>query len=118
MVISTLIREGIRYLVSSTGAGLIPKGYRAYRKFDVKSTNLAFGRSGGKGFRHGRDVGLIIGGQYLSGDDLDDAPVQPRIGTPSYQQSKTRRGYKWGNNYRRTKYNRACRPGRQSKYYR
>ncbi len=27
MVISTLIREGIRYLVSSTGAGLIPKGY-------------------------------------------------------------------------------------------
>ena len=75
MVIGQIIREGIKYAVRSSGAGLIPKGYRAYRKYDIQTTNRLFGKSGGKGFRHGRDLGLILG-EYV-GDDLDRDAIQP-----------------------------------------
>ncbi len=73
----------LRYVVERTGAKLIPAGYRAFRRYDVRITNQLFGKSGGKGFRHGRDVGLIIGGEYLNGaDDLDAPSIQQ---PPSYK---------------------------------
>ncbi len=118
MVISQIIREGIKYAIRSSGAGLIPKGYRAYRKFDVQSTTKAFGRSGGKGYRHGRDLGLILGGEYLSGgDDLDEFSEPPSTGTPSYKQPQAYNRYKRSGNRRSAKYNRYCYPKRSSKYY-
>lgn len=66
----------IRYVVEGTGAKLIPAAYKAFRKYDVRITNQLFGKSGGKGFRHGRDLGLIAS-EFLSGDELDEHVAPP-----------------------------------------
>ncbi len=110
-----VIRRVIDYAIRTTGAKLLSEGYKAFRKYDVRVTNQLFGKSGGKGFRHGRDLGLILG-EYV-GDDVDDYAVPPYEPVPpSRQVSKTRSGYKRGSDRRNSKYNRCYnysrRPGR------
>jgi len=92
-----VIRRVLDYVVRSTGAKLIPEAYQAFRKYDVRITNQLFGKSGGKGFRHGRDLGLILG-EY-TGDDLEDTqPLQPIRKITSRRKSQAR-----GRNQRRGK---------------
>ncbi len=94
--------RALKYVVERTGAKLFPAAYKAFRKYDVRATNQLFGKSGGKGFRHGRDLGLIIGGEYLlPGDDLDAPGNEP--GTP-YQTRKFTQAR--GRNQRRRQYGR------------
>ncbi len=83
----------IRYVIERTGAKLIPAGYRAFRKYDVQTTNRLFGKSGGKGFRHGRDLGLILG-EYIGEDDLDAPSLQPPNGSKTYRKYQARNRYK------------------------
>ena len=94
-----VIRRLIDYAIRTTGAKLIPAGYRAFRKYDIQTTNALFGKSGGKGFRHGRDLGLILG-EYVGDDDLEDATVSPGSRSSSRPKYKTYRGYKRRDNRR------------------
>jgi len=98
-----VLRKVIDYAIRTTGAALIPRAYKAFRKYDVATTNRLFGKSGGKGFRHGRDVGLLVS-DYLKGDGLDPSPFQPEYSSRSKPQAR-RRYSKYGrpcrcNNYR------------------
>ncbi len=89
----------VRYVVDRTGAKLIPGAYKAFRQYDVRITNQLFGKSGGKGFRHGRDLGLIA--SEFIGDDLDEFPTQrdePKYSSRSKYKTYSR--YKRRNNCR------------------
>ncbi len=97
----------LNYVVRETGARLIPAAYRAFRRYDIQTTNALFGKSGGKGFRHGRDLGLILG-EYV-GDDVNDELQTTYVKPPTGKVRKTYRGYKRGYNRRSTKYDR-CNP--------
>ncbi len=100
-----VLRRLIDYAIRTTGAKLIPAGYRAFRKYDIQTTNALFGKSGGKGFRHGRDLGLILG-EYIGDDDVD--VVQKQTSPPSKASSKykTYSGYKRRGERCRCKYDR------------
>ncbi len=65
-----VVRRVLDYVISRTGAKLIPAAYQAFRKYDVRTTNQLFGKSGGKGFRHGRDLGLIAS-EFIGDEDID-----------------------------------------------
>jgi len=103
-------------VIKRTGAYLIPRGFRQFQKYDKQLYRQAFGPTGGRAVRHGRDAGLAIGGSLRS--TLEIGEVQPRISTPSYKQPQARRGR--GNKYgyqRRVKYF-PCRCNGQSGYRR
>ncbi len=105
--------RALKYVVERTGAYLVPRAYKAFRQYDVRLTNQLFGKSGGKGFRHGRDAGLILS-DFLGGDDLDRHAVQPPFnGTPSNRNYQTRNRYVGRSNPRRP----VCyRPRRNKRY--
>ncbi len=79
--------RAIRYVVEKTGAYLLPKAYKAFRQYDVRTTNQLFGKSGGKGFRHGRDLGLIA--SEFIGDDIDEFSPEQGNGSTPRKQPKT-----------------------------
>ncbi len=97
-----VVRKVISKIVSETGAYLIPRAYKAFRRYDVRITNQLFGKSGGKGFRHGRDIGLTGVTELFTGEnELDDGiskkPDVPFTPRPKYQTRN--RQYGRGNRY-------------------
>ncbi len=99
MVVGKIIDYGIRY-----GIRQVMPYYRAYRKFDVGTYRQAFGKSGGKGFRHGRDIGLASSEFLRGGDDIDVGTSQPSA--PPYKQRQAynryqRNGYRGSNKQHR-----------------
>ncbi len=101
-----VIRRVLDYVVRTTGAKLLPGAYQAFRKYDVRITNQLFGKSGGKGFRHGRDLGLIAA-EFISDDgDVDVVQKQTEFKTSSRSKYKTYRGHKRGCDCRNCKYKR------------
>ncbi len=114
MVLGTIVKEGIRF-----GARYFPKTIQALKRTDVRIHKSLYGASGGRGVRHGRDIGATIGGLYsgfTQGDDLEYGTDEPSIVSPPYKQFKTRDRFRYSSKFRRDKYRRYCRPNRQSKY--
>jgi len=104
----------LRYAIDRSGAYLIPRAYQAFRKYDVQTTNRLFGKSGGKGFRHGRDLGLILG-EYV-GDDLDESASGPESTSSKFRQARYR--YKRSSSRSRNKRDRCiCYRGQSKRYY-
>ncbi len=98
----------IGQIVRQTGAYLVPKLFKAFHKYDVRIHRGLYGQAGGRGVRHGRDLGAAIGGSLSlgQGDDLDSSTQRPPF-TPG-KKPKTYRGRADGRN----KYNRNyCPPG-------
>ena len=94
--------------VRSSGIYLIERGVKLFTKYDKQIFRNLYGKSGGRGVRHGRDIGSVVGGLYQSsrtgGDELSGPSNQ--FQPPSRQQYKTRSGY---GNKRRPSRNK-CRP--------
>ncbi len=105
MVVAKIVRE--------TGIYLIPKVFKAFQRYDVKVFRGLYGKSAGRGVRHGRDIGAAVGSSLSlgsSGDDLDRHAVpQEEYGHPSGTKSQTYRRRNYNNN--RYSKNR-CPPGR------
>ncbi len=103
-----IIARGLSQVV---GRGLKSVGQRYFKEFgryDKRLHGQLFGKSGGAGFRHGRDAGLAITGAASSfgrGDDLDAPTFVPPTSRKKLQ-AYSRRGNKYG--ARRTKSS-ACR---------
>ncbi len=104
MVIPTILREVIRY-----GTRYFPNTIRAVQRADVRFHGKYYGKSAGRGIRHGRDIGAAAGGLYqqYSGDDLDNSPYVPGLKPPAYKQHQTRSRYQ-RNRYKYNKYDRVC----------
>ncbi len=93
--------EGIRAISRYSG----PKVVRAFTKYDKKIFRNLYGQSGGRGVRHGRDIGAAVGGLLAlgPGDDLDNGSrVQPKYSSRS--KPKARRGRGYSNRYGHPKY--------------
>jgi len=90
--------------ISGSGIRLIGRGAKLFQRYDVKIHRGLYGQAGGRGVRHGRDIGSVVAGLYreYSGDDLD-ASVQPGDETTSRKFPKTYRGNQRGSNRRFTK---------------
>ncbi len=67
--ISRIAAQGIR----SAGIYLIPRAVKTFTKYDKAIFRGLYGKSGGRGVRHGRDIGAAVGGILAlgQGDDLD-----------------------------------------------
>ncbi len=77
-----------------TGAYLIPKLFKTFQRMDVTYHARMYGKSAGKGVRHGRDLGAAVGTTLSlgsSGDDLDGVPTQ-RTTPPSGKKYQAHRG--------------------------
>ncbi len=97
-----VIKRVLDKIVSETGAYLIPRAYKAFRQYDVRITNQLFGKSGGKGFRHGRDIGLSGVTQLWPGENELDDGVSQKPDVPSAPRKKYQarsRQYRSGNRY-------------------
>ncbi len=89
-----VIARGISEVARAYGPGLVKRGLQSFRKYDVKIHRNLYGKSGGRGVRHGRDAGSIIAGLYQGtrrGDDLDPIPQGLRDPTGSKSQAYSRR---------------------------
>ncbi len=105
MVVGYAAREAIRF-----GARYFPKTFRTVKRADVQIHKSLYGASGGKGVRHGRDIGSLAAGAYhgLQGDELDNAAEdRPSTGYPSRKFSKTRNRYVRNRRGRCYEYNRS-----------
>ncbi len=94
--IARIAFEGARALSRYSG----PKIVRAFTKYDKKIFRNLYGQSGGRGVRHGRDIGAAVGGLLAlgPGDDLDNgSSVQPQYSSRAKPKARRRRGY--GNRY-------------------
>ncbi len=88
MVVGKIVSEIVRRSATS----IVPKIFREFGKYDVRFHRGLFGKAGGAGFRHGRDAGLVIGGQARRSESGLDAPSsQPPYTSRKF--NKTRRGY-------------------------
>ncbi len=108
MVINVAIREGIRIATR-----YFPKTIASIQRADVRIHKSLYGRSGGRGVRHGRDIGAAAGGlysEYFREDDIGTEFPQPENG-PGFKPKarnkyQTRRGYKRRHKRCPSKYNR------------
>ncbi len=103
MVVGYAAREAIRF-----GARYFPRTFATIKRADVGIHKSLYGASGGRGVRHGRDIGSLAAGAYhgfKGGDDLDGQDV-PGISTPSRKFSKTRNRYFRGRRSRCYQHNR------------
>ncbi len=68
MVIGKIVGTGLRI-----GARYFPKTLQSIKRADVAIHKSLYGASGGRGVRHGRDIGSLVAGVYhgTRGDDLD-----------------------------------------------
>ncbi len=111
MVLVQVIRTGIQIASRITGYGRVGKYSKAFARYDRQLHGSVFGRSGGRGFRHGRDAGLAVASAaqgYNRGDIGDAVPFQSgRNGNTSRTKSKA---------YRRRRVK--CRPRRTNNYSR
>ncbi len=114
MVLARIIVKGIE-----VGARYLPKTVQALKRTDVRIHKSLYGASGGRGVRHGRDIGSTIGGLYSGftqeGDELD-SPAND-IGTPfkTRQFNQTRNRRIRFNDPRFAKRCRPCKGDRQSR---
>ncbi len=96
MVVGKILVEGVRF-----GSRYFPKTILAIKRTDVRIHKSLYGASGGKGVRHGRDLGSIGAGLYQGtrsdGDELDQHAVQ----TPSEYVDKTSSKFKARGGYQR-----------------
>ncbi len=99
-------------IIRETGAYLIPRAVRTFNKYDKTLYAQVFGRTRGRGIRHGRDAGLAIGGSIRS--SMENAEIQPRTLPPPRKQSETRGRYRNQRGYKRGKYCPPCGRRRQS----
>jgi len=75
---------------------IVPKYVKEFGKFDVRFHSQIFGKTGGRGFRHGRDAGLAIGSTASQqGSGLDPIPFQP--GTQATSRKKPQAYSRYGN---------------------
>ncbi len=85
-----LIGQGIARVATRAGLRTGTRIFKEFGRYDRSLHQSVFGRSGGRGFRHGRDAGLAISG-FARGDELD-AP-QTQLNPPSKQyQARSRYG--------------------------
>ncbi len=72
--VSRIAAQGIR----SAGIYLIPRVVKTFTKYDKAIFRNLYGKSGGRGVRHGRDIGAAVGGLLAlgQGDDLDNGVSQ------------------------------------------
>ncbi len=108
MVLTRILVQGIRY-----GSRYLPKTVQALKRTDVRIHKSLYGAAGGRGVRHGRDIGSTIGGLY-SGfnqgeDDLD--AIQERLPSNPFKTSKFSKAYR-GDKRKRFR----CRPVRNKRY--
>ncbi len=99
--IARIAFEGARALSRYSG----PKIVRAFTKYDKKIFRNLYGQSGGRGVRHGRDIGAAAGGLLAlgKGDDLDNgSSFQPQYSSRPKSKARYRRGYR--NRYGYSKY--------------
>ncbi len=109
MVVGQIVREGLRF-----GTRYFPRTVRSIKRADVQIHKSLYGASGGKGVRHGRDIGSLGAGLYQgtrNGDDLDTFPTGKRPRDPSRKFTKTYNRYKRGRRSR-------CRCNYRSNFYR
>ncbi len=90
MVVGFAVREGIRI-----GSRYFPKTFRTIKRADVQIHKSLYGASGGRGVRHGRDIGSLAAGAYhgFKGDDLDNGEDVPSTGFTPNKFRKTRYRY-------------------------
>ncbi len=110
MVLGHVAREVLRYAGTR-----FPQSVKAFQRYDVRIFKGLYGPSGGRGVRHGRDVGSIIAGTYRgtsTGDIGDAVPYQPGSKASSRKkfQTRDRRGFK--RSYKR----RYCYPPNRRRY--
>ncbi len=101
-------------IIRESGVKLIPKFAKTFQKYDVRIHRGLYGQAGGRGVRHGRDIGSIVAGTvrgFIEDDGLDAGFQTPDDG-PSSSKGKAYRGYKRGNFRRSSKYKR-CYPYRR-----
>ncbi len=111
--IARIAAEGAR----AAGVYIIPRAIKTFTKYDKKIFRNLYGKSGGRGVRHGRDIGAAVGGlmAFQTGDDLDGFPKGPGY-TPS-KRRETYSGYGNRGGYGRGKYgSRNCVCGRPRKF--
>ncbi len=92
VLVGQIIKAGIQ-----VASRYFPRGARYtkdFARFDRQLHGSVFGRSGGRGFRHGRDAGLAITGatQGFRGDDLDAPSYRPPITPGKFKKAYSRRG--------------------------
>ncbi len=87
--VSRIAAQGIR----SAGIYLIPRVVKTFTKYDKAIFRNLYGKSGGRGVRHGRDIGAAVGGLLAlgQGDDLDNG-VSQREQYSSRSKPKARSG--------------------------
>ncbi len=110
--IARVAAEGAR----AAGIYIIPRAVKTFTKYDKKIFRNLYGQSGGRGVRHGRDIGAAVGGLMASqtGDELDGVPKGPGYTPSKRRETYSRYGNRGGNG--RGKYgSRACRCGRPRK---
>lgn len=114
-IIGEIVRQGYR-VATSGGAGLIPKAVRFGTKYDRSLHKSVFGRSGGRGFRHGRDAGLALSGAIRDGDQLDNGSLQPLDPSGKFDKAYRGRSYRRGTRGR-NQYGARCNCRPKSKSY-
>jgi len=116
LVIGGLLRVGSQ-LAQRYGVPAIGSAITTLKRYDVRIHTSLYGRSGGRGVRHGRDIGSAAAGIYQGsrGDDLDiGSRFQPEYS--SRPKSKAYRGHRYGGrSSRRRKY---CNPRPKRPYSR
>ncbi len=109
-----VIGQGISRVAGPAIGYAISRGFRTFRRYDETIHRQLYGRSGGRGVRHGRDAGSGIAGLYQGtrrGDDLEVGPrFQPEYSSRPKSKAYRRRSDKYS--ARRPK----CRPNNRSRY--
>ncbi len=103
-IASGIIRRAVRPVVQ--------KYFKDFGRYDRQLHQRLFGRSGGRGFRHGRDAGLAGGSLFRTEGDsgLDARPFQPGYTPRKFNETRGRRKFD-----RRTRRCRCRYPNRSSR---
>lgn len=85
-----------------------PRTIQAIQRQDVRIHKSLYGASGGRGVRHGRDIGAAAGGIYqqYTGETLDDVLQEPEDG----QGISPKASYKYKTYSRYKRKRTGCRP--------
>ncbi len=99
-IVSRIAAKAIR----SSGIYLIERYTKTFTRYDKALFGRLYGKSGGRGVRHGRDIGAAVGGLMAvqKGDDLDGQKIQPKYSSRPKSKAYRRRGVKY--NPRRRNY--------------
>ncbi len=98
--IARIAAQGVR----AAGIHILPRAVKTFTKYDKKIFRSLYGQSGGRGVRHGRDIGAAVGGLMASQgkDELDGKTFQPQYLSRAKSKAYRRRskfGYSGSSNY-------------------